>query len=267
MTSPTLKQTASGLELEDVVPVTTCIRPGDSRAVLGVELQPLDLGERIGQHGALEDFGHDMFTLEPGGVGERNPGTACHFGGQRHVIRLESPARPVEEGHDADDLAVGRERHGQGGRRPSVALVVEFERCQLCPPGPVRQGGRGIRVVGHLLAAQLAEDGAADIGAAHVEPDKPGVGWYLHDAGIGQAALDEAHGAPDDRGGLQARTEQPGHLGEQGEALPGRFGGAEGLTFVLEHLGPFERLGSEGGQRGQEADVGTAQLGIVHEGQ
>ncbi len=91
--------------------------------------------------------------------------------------------------------------------------------------------------------------------------------WDLHDAGVGQTAFDQAHRAPDDRGGFQARAEQTGHLGEECEAFAGGFGRPEGFSFVFEDLRPFERLSGEGGQGSQEADVGAAQLGIVHEGQ
>ena len=77
---------------------------------------------------------------------------------------------------------------------------------------------------------------------AHVEPDEPVLAGHLDRARVGQPALDEAHGAPDHGGGLEARAQQPGHLGEERQALPSRLGVAQGLALVLEDLGPLQGL-------------------------
>ena len=131
-------------------------------------------------------------------------------------------------------------------------------------------GGRrvGCRRGGLLDAGAGADRPLAPVpGLAHVEPDEPALAGHLDRARVGQPALDEAHGPPDHRRGLEARAEEPGHLGEEGQALASRFRGAQRLPLVLEHLGPLERLRGEAGQGGEEAQIGLARLGVGHEGE
>ncbi len=117
------------------------------------------------------------------------------------------------------------------------------------------------------MGATVLRRGGRAPRVAHVESNQPALVRHLDDAGVGQPPLHEAHRAPDHRGRLEARAQEPRDLREERQPLAARLGGAQGLTFVLEDLGPLERLGREAGQRGEEAQVGRVRLRLGDEGQ
>ena len=82
MTSPDAEEDALVTQLEHVVPVAAGVGAGHARPVLGVERQPVDRREGVGQHGTLQHFGDHVLPLEPRGVGQGHPGPAGHFGGE-----------------------------------------------------------------------------------------------------------------------------------------------------------------------------------------
>ncbi len=204
-------------ELEDVVPIAPGVGPGNPRPVLGIEQEALDVGQGVRQNRTLQHVRHNVLSLEPRGVGQGDPGSACHLRGQRDVVRLEGPARPVHEGHHPDDLAIGGQRHRQGGgdARRVVTVPAVVKRGQLCPTRSEGNGRRGIGCERKNLAPvprRAATLCGGRHGLAYIESDEPALSGHLDRAGVGQAALNQAHGSTDHGRGLEARAQQPGHL-------------------------------------------------------
>ena len=259
-------------ELEDVVPVTPGVGPGDPRTVFGIEQQALDIGQRVRQNGPLQHVRHDMLPLEPRGIGQGDTGATRHLGGQRHIVGLEDPSRPVHEGHHADDLAVDGQRHAQcrGDAWCFAAALTAAERSQLCPAAAEGNSGRCIGFERKYVAAPAGRVRTVLRGRPrfpYVESHEPALSGHLDRARVSQTALHEAHGAPDDGGGLEARAQQTGHLRKKRQPITCGLGVAECLTFVLEHLGPLHRLRREPGQRREEPQIGLVRLGLGDKGE
>ncbi len=142
-------------------------------------------------------------------------------------------------------------------------------RCELDTAGPVGDGGRRVGVERDVVRADQARFGRRleDLAGPHAEPLQPAFARDLHHAGVGQPAHDKVHRALDHRGRVQAGAQQPRDVGEQGQALPGRLGVAQGLALLLEELGPFERLSRQPGQCREKPQLGLARLGAAHEGE
>ena len=273
MTSPTLKKTVSSLELEDVVPVAAGVgarppRPGTRRRAGGPP-------PRATSRGARRAAAPRRRRAPAGTVwrstGRHRPGSPPRWPARRRPPRTAGPGpstkvmtpmtSPLAVSGTAS--AVVTPCGSARPRRPRAGPAA----CGPCgrrrrPARRSRRGGRRRRA-----ARRRRGLGRRRPGLAHVEPDEPALAGHLDRARVGQPALDQAHGPPDHGGGLEARAEQPGHLREEGQALAPGLGVAERLPLVLEHLGPLERLRRQPGQRGEEAEIGLARLGVGHEGE
>ncbi len=238
------------VELEDVVPVAADVGPGSTGAVLGVEVQTADGGKEIGEHGALEDLGDDVLALEPGRVRQRHAGAAGDLGGQGDIVGLERATGTVEERHHPDDLPVGGERHGQRRGFAPPGVIGHRGRREMDTAGPVGDGGRRVGVERNVVHADEARFGwrLEDLCRTHIESLQPTVAGDLHHAGIGEPAHHEVHRPLDHRRRIEAGAQQTRDVGEQGQAFPGRLRVAQGLAFLLEELGPLERLCRQSGQ-------------------
>jgi hypothetical protein len=124
-------------------------------------MEPADVREEVRQHGALEDFGHHVLPLEPGGVGEGNAASAGHLLGQGDVVGLEPPSGSVEERHDPDHFTAGGEGHGQRGGIPRLTAIgrARRNRCQMGSTGPVGHGGGRLGVEGNGVGTDQALGG------------------------------------------------------------------------------------------------------------
>ncbi len=272
MTSPTLKKTRSLAELEDVVPVASGVGAGHPGPVFGIE----QTGPRL--RGASQEGRRAAGRRPP----RARAGTAWRWTSATPARLATSVASETSSASKSrpgpstkvmtpmtSPLAVsGTDRPVETPDRLVAELVV-VERSQLGPAGAEGDSRRcvGVEREDVVRRCLARARGRRRPGFAYVEPDEPALPGDLDRAGVGQPALDQAHGPLDHGRRLETRAQQPGHLGKEREPLASRLRVAQRLAFVFENLGPLQGLCGQPGQRREESQIGFARLGLRDEGE